>query len=42
MKNTNRPSFHGSDLEQIEAYYHIKKEDIIRNAEVSELADEQD
>ena len=29
MKNTNRPAFHGSDLEQIEAYYHIKKEDII-------------
>lgn len=28
MKNTERPAFHGSDLEQIEKYYHIKKEEI--------------
>lgn len=29
MKNTNQPAFHGSDLEQIAEYYHIKKEEII-------------
>ena len=28
MKNAERPAFHGSDLEQIEKYYHIKKEEI--------------
>lgn len=28
MKNAKRPAFHGSDLEQIEKYYHIKKEEI--------------
>lgn len=31
MKNTNnkKPEFHGSDLEKIEEYYHIPKEEII-------------
>ena len=24
-----KPEFHGSDLEQIEAYYHIPKEEIV-------------
>ena len=28
MKSAKRPAFHGSDLEQIEKYYHIKKEEI--------------